>query len=311
MSQYNRVRRAIPEGASFDVWHARDGWPLRRFDWPQTGAARGSILFQTGRGDLMEKWFESLAHWHAQGWNITGFDWRGQGGSGRVLPDPLTGHIDDFKIWTRDLSDFWADWSASAPGPHIAIGHSMGGHLVLRTVLEGTIKPDKIILSAPMLGFETKMLPVSWVALAVRLVGAIAPHRPAWKSNERPSAPNVRRRSYLTHDDSRYEDELWWREQQPDHVLGPPSLGWLSAAYQSTIWTSAGKKLENLNIPTFFFGTDGDQLVSPEAIRAFAARVPGAKLFMFDEAVAHEILRETDLVRDQALAHIDAFLEGG
>ena len=308
MSPFNNVRREKPADAVFDSWSAHDGWLLRRFHWPQLGEAKGSILFQTGRGDLIEKWFEALAHWHAQGWNVTAFDWRGQGGSGRVLPDPLTGHIDDFGIWTRDLADFWAGWAAAAPGPHIAIGHSMGGHLVLRAALEGTIKPDKMVLSAPMLGFETQMLPVGLVALAVKAVAAIAPHRPAWKSNERPSAPNIRRRSYLTHDDSRYEDELWWREQQPDHVLGPPSLGWLSAAYQSTLWTAAGERLEGLNIPTFFFGTDGDQLVSPAAIRAFAARVPGAELFMDHTTVAHEIVREVDVVRDAALARIDTFL---
>jgi lysophospholipase len=308
MSNFGNVRRAIPEGAFFDTWAAKDGWPIRRFNWPQKDHARGSILFQTGRGDMIEKWFECLAHWHSQGWSITGFDWRGQGGSGRVIDDPRTGHIDDFQIWTMDLADFWAEWVASSPGPHIAMGHSMGGHLVLRTVLEGTIEPDKLILSAPMLGFETKLLPVSWVAQAVRLVGSIAPHRPAWKSNERPAAPNVRRRSFLTHDDSRYEDELWWREQQPDHVLGPPSLGWLAAAYKSTLWTAAGERLESLNIPTFLVGTDGDQLVSPAAIRAFAARIPNAELLMFDASVAHELLREVDAVRDKAIAAIDQFL---
>ncbi len=302
-------RRAIPDGALFSHRAARDGWMLRAFDWPPTGKARGSILFQTGRGDMIEKWFETLAHWHTQGWHITGFDWRGQGGSGRLLADPTTGHIDDFGTWTADLAGFWADWKARMPGPHVAIGHSMGGHLILRGLMEGGIDPDAVLLSAPMLGFETKPLPVSWVAAAVRLVAAIAPERKAWHSNERPSAPNIRRRSFLTHDDARYEDELWWREQRPELVLGPPSLRWLAAAYQSTLWIAARQRLERISIPVQLIGTDGDQLVSPSAIRDFAARIPGSRLKMFDASVAHEIFREVDSVRMEALAVIDQFLD--
>ncbi len=295
---------------------AKDGWPLRVFDWPQTaadeghasGKARGSILFQTGRGDMIEKWFETLAHWHAQGWAITGFDWRGQGGSGRLLADPTTGHIQDFAIWTADLAEFWSGWKARATGLHVVIGHSMGGQLVLRSLMEGSIDPDGLILSSPMLGFETKALPVSLVAAAVRLAAAIAPERKAWPSNERPSAPDVRRRSFLTHDDTRYEDELWWREENPALVLGPPSLRWLAAAYQSTLWTAAGNRLEKIATPVQIIGTEGDQLVSVQAIRDFAARIAGARLKMFGANVAHEILREVDHVRIEALAVIDAFL---
>ena len=309
--------RAVPVGASFSIHSAKDGWPIRVFDWPQPETTpgklavtpRGSILFQTGRGDMIEKWFETLVHWHAQGWAITGFDWRGQGGSGRLIADPTTGHIDDFRTWTADLAEFWARWKTQTPAPHVVIGHSMGGHLVLRSVMEGGIDPDALLLSAPMLGFETKALPVRWVAAAVRLVAALAPERKAWSSNERPSKPDVRRRSFLTHDDKRYEDELWWRGQHPELVLGPPSLRWLAAAYQSTLWTAAGKRLEAIRTPVLLIGTDGDQLVSPQAIRRVAARIPKAQLKMFGAGVAHEILREVDSVRAEALSEIDAYLE--
>ena len=77
-------RRAIPAAARITRWTARDGWTLRRFDWPAKGRARGRMLFQGGRGDIFEKYLEAFAHWQAQGWSITSFDWRGQGGSGRL-----------------------------------------------------------------------------------------------------------------------------------------------------------------------------------------------------------------------------------
>jgi lysophospholipase len=270
-------RRAVPQGASFAMRPAADGWPLRVFEWPQIAEnTRGSMIFQPGRGDCVEKYFETLCHWHAQGWSITGFDWRGQSGSGRLLDDPHIGHIDSFATWTRDLGDFWQHWSQSAVGPKVIVGHSMGGHLVLRGLMEKLIDPDAMVLSAPMLGFETKMLPLSWVAGAVALLARIMPTRLAWANNERPSRPGVKRRSYLTHDTVRYEDELWWRDKKPDLVLGPPSLQWLAAAYASTGWTAAACRLEKIQTPILIVGTDGDKLVSPSVMRRFAKRIPGA-----------------------------------
>ena len=55
-------RRAIPAGATVGRWCAPDSWALRRFDWPAEGRPRGSILFQAGRGDVFEKYLETLAH---------------------------------------------------------------------------------------------------------------------------------------------------------------------------------------------------------------------------------------------------------
>jgi lysophospholipase len=55
-------------------------------------------------------------------------------------------------------------------------------------------------------------------------------------------------------------------------------------------------------------GTERDRLVSPAAIRSAAAGLPNSELFMFTDA-AHEILRESDPVRLEALARIDAFLD--
>jgi lysophospholipase len=301
-------RRRVPPGASFQMIPASDGWPLRRFDWLPPGPARGSILFQTGRGDMIEKYFEACAHWHAAGWSITAFDWRGQGGSGRFIADPHVGHVEDFGIWTADLAAFWRDWKEESAGPHVIMGHSMGGHLVLRALLEGGIDPDAAILSAPMLGFETGLLPVRWVARFVKMLATYWPERRAWPQNERPSLPGEGRQKFLTHDRPRYDDESWWRAQKPELVLGPPSLGWLAAAYASTLWTEGEGRLEQLNTRLLIVGTEGDKLVSPAAIHRIASRIKGVRLKMWGKEASHEILREVDPVRDAVLSEIDDFL---
>jgi lysophospholipase len=257
---------------------------------------------------MIEKYLESGSQWRAAGWTVTAFDWRGQGGSGRFLDNRRVGHIEDFGLWTADLAAFVADWKEANPGPHIVMGHSMGGHLVLRTLLEHTIRVDAAVLLSPMLGFETAFVPVPWIAALVAGLARLAPERLAWGSNERPSLPGTSRQKFLTHDVGRYEDELWWQSQKPDLVLGPPSLKWLAEAYRSTLWTAEPGRLEGLDLPMLIIGTDGDRLVSPAAIHRFAARIPGAELKMFDASVAHEVLREIDPVRDEAHRVIDDFL---
>ena len=66
--------------------------------------------------------------------------------------------------------------------------------------------------------------------------------------------------------------------------------------------------IHGVAIPVFVIGTDRDRLVDPLAIRRTAALLPDADLHMYSDA-AHELLREDDAVRVDALARIDAFLD--
>jgi len=305
MADFSSFRRAYPPGSVVVMEPAAGGWPLRVFRW-EAVAPVGSILFQGGRGDIIEKYLESFAHWHAQGWSIAAFDWRGQGGSGRFTANPLTGHVSDFSLWIDDLAIFARDWLKTSPGPHVAIGHSMGGHLILRALAEKRIAPNGAVLVAPMLGFETGVLPLGFAAWLVRVAARFAPEQRAWKTNERPGATKIARQSFLTGDIDRYADEIWWKGEKPELALGPPSLKWLEQAYSSCLTLEA--RLKDVTTPMLILGTHGDKLVSPRAIERFAASLRHARLKMFDAKVAHEILRERDGVRDQALAEIDDFL---
>ena len=44
-------------------------------------SAAAACSSSNGRGDFIEKYLETYAHFQAAGWNVTAFDWRGQGGS--------------------------------------------------------------------------------------------------------------------------------------------------------------------------------------------------------------------------------------
>lgn len=298
-------RRAIPAAARITQWHAPDGWALRRFDWP--GAGRGRILWQGGRGDIFEKYLELFAHWHAAGWSVTSLDWRGQGGSGRLAATPNVGHIADFADYIADLRAFWAAWAAEAPGARVLMGHSMGGHLVLRGVTEGAATPDALVLSAPMLGLKGPL----GARMSERLAHSIAatgnPARAAWRRNEKPGTM-MSRQQLLTYDPDRYEDELWWQAAKPELVLGPPSWRWVAQAFTSTRLLRQDARLGALALPVLLIVPLHDELVDARAALAVAKRLPDARLLTFGKEAAHEILREADPARARAVAEIDAFL---
>jgi lysophospholipase len=306
MKSPSTYRRALPADARIARWRAPDGWELRWFDWPAEGA-RGSILFQGGRGDVFEKYLETFAYWHDRGWNVSSLDWRGQGGSGRLSPDAHVGHVEDFAQYIADFRGFWGEWQAARPGPHVLMGHSMGGHLVLRAMVEGVAVPDAAVLVAPMLGLHSP-LGARWGERLAKVVGRLGnPARAAWKGNERP-ATMTPREALLTHDHGRYEDELWWQREKPELVLGPPSWRWLIRAFESTRAVRDDSRLEMMRVPTLLIVADADKLVSPPAALHIASLLPEAEIVRFGPESAHEVLREADDVRDRALGAIDAFL---
>jgi lysophospholipase len=304
--------RAIPPTAVETLWPAPDGHMIRRIDWRHATDAgvRGSILFTPGRGDCYEKHLKVLNGWFEEGWNVSSLDWRGQGMSGRFGADAVTGHVEDFTGWLTDLAAFWHDWRGETAGPHVCIGHSMGGHLALRAVAERLIDPAALVLVAPMLGLNPGWIPARVLRPVSRVVTAMGDRRrPAWKVSELPMSLAAARMLLLTHDETCYADESWWYQQRPDLVTGPPSWGWIAAAIASIRELERRGVLEHVTTPVLILGTSADRLVSWRAIRRAAARLPNAQLVAFGPESRHEILRESPEVRTRALGEIARFLE--
>jgi lysophospholipase len=300
-------RRSVPAEAKLSTWSAFDGWRLRRIDWaqPKGATARGSLLFAGGRGDFIEKYLDIQHHWFALGWNVTAFDWRGQGGSRAGVEGAAA---DSFDAMVEDLAGLVADWRSTFAGPHAAVGHSMGGHLLLRGLAEQDLGMDAAVLVAPMLAINSAPVPPLAAMATANLMNAIGlGTHPAWHQATTPAPAGSLRQSILTGCTERYEDELWWWKREPGYNLGAPTWAWLRAAYESGARLT-GERLAEVETPILLVGTDTDRLVSPGAIRRAAIDLPHAELLMFPKS-GHEILRERDEIRLAALARIDSFLD--
>lgn len=290
-------------------WTAPDGWVHRRYDRarePGT-ARRGRLLFQTGRADMIEKYGDAIDQFRALGWDVTAFDWRGQGGSGRLTPDG-TGHIDRLDQLGEDLAAFYTEWVRPGEGPHVVLGHSMGGFATLSALASGGIAPDAAVLVAPMLALRSPVGQWAGARFARWQVGRSDPMRPAWRRLETPGAATARQKR-LTHDLTRFADQQAFREAQPELCLGSPSWHWVAEAFRATAALRDNPALSRIETPVLMLVALADRLVDARAAARVAHRLPQGELVAFGRGCAHEILREADPIRANAFAAITAFLD--
>jgi len=306
MTEEGFDRRCLPATAMIGQWTARDGARLRTIAFAPDGPARGAILFASGRGDFAEKYLESLVHWRRHGWHVTAFDWRGQGGSGRGVAGPQIGHVDDFGQWVDDLAALIDDWRVQTPGPHVAIGHSMGGHLLMRCLAEHQPPLDGAVLCSPMFGIGG--LP-RWIicTLAMAMVKLGRGRQLALGQKLPKDLPHDRRAANLTGSTQRYADERWWVENHPELALGGASWGWLAAACRSFRRLGDRRLIARVRLPVLIVAAERDHVVQTSATIGLARSLPDHALVLLPGA--HELLREADGPRLAAWAAIDEFLE--
>lgn len=288
------------------VWtRAEDGLRLRVALTPVAGA-RGTVLVFPGRTEVVEKYGRLAARLAAQGWASASIDWRGQGLSDRLLDDPLIGHVGRFADYQRDVAAFVAVVNATLPGPHLLIGHSMGGAIGLRAVLEG-LAVQAAVFSAPMWG-------IAMPALQAPINHALTFVLDSLGRGDR-RAPTTPKRGYLL--ESPFEgnnltnDPGHWaymRDQvqaEPRYALAGPSVHWVREAVAECRWllTQPPRALPMLT----GFGT-AESIVSKIAIRQRMAHWPGGDLLEIPGA-RHELMMERDDLRSlfetQMLAHFD------
>ena len=96
----------IPAQAAAGMFKARDGTQLR-YALFGVRCLMGTVVVLPGRNECIEKYFETITDLSERGFCVAMFDWRGQGGSDRLIRDPRRGHVDSFGSYVQDLEQFF------------------------------------------------------------------------------------------------------------------------------------------------------------------------------------------------------------
>jgi len=306
------AKNPVPSGAATGTFKGHNKISLRFARWEATrGPPRGTVCLFHGRGEFIEKYFEVVADLRRRGFAVATMDWRGQGGSERLLANPRKGHVRSFADFDQDLAHFMKEIVLpDCQPPFIAMAHSMGGHILLRNAILSGSWFSRMVLSAPMIAIAPKRLglPAPIPRLYAEVMGGLglgnlyAPRGTDDALELEPFEGNP-----LTSDRERYARNSMIVQAAPNLGLGSPTMAWLRAALRSIASMTAPDYPLQVKVPLLLFAAGMDTFVSTTHIEEFGLRLKVGTHVLIPQA-RHEILQETDEVRKDFWAAFDAYL---
>lgn len=299
-----------PAGARAYWQKTEDDLRIRLAHYPGPESARGTVLLFPGRTEYVEKYGRVASEFGDLGYHTLTIDWRGQGLADRMHRDPRAGHVNLFQDYQFDVTAMLeAAEELGLPRPFYLLGHSMGGCIGLRALIEG-LPVTAAAFTGPMWG--------------IRMAAALRPAAWAlgWGSSQmgigHVYAPSTGPESYVA--TVAFENNLLTRDRDgwnymqrqvhdmPELQLGGPSLRWLHQALNECLTLA---RLPAPKMPAIAFVGSDERIVDVPRIAARMAAWPGGQL----ETIAggrHEVLMEDPVTRGRILTRmVDVFASAG
>ncbi len=261
-----------------------DGQVLRLRSWPLAQSER-AILLVHGLGEHSGRYRHVAAWFRARGYDVRSYDQRGHGLSpGRR---GAVRHDDDL---LSDLAEVYAGYAAGRPRPPLLLGHSMGGLVAARTVLDGRITPPALLLSSPAL----RSWEAPWLRKLARVLAVSLPGLPLRTGLSL---------DYLSHDPAVIEA----------YRTDPLCSGTITPRLADFIFRAGAACIADaptLKLPTLLLVAGADKLVDPSGSSDFSAAAAGTGQLTTRHfaALYHELMNEAEPGRSQVMKQIGDWL---
>src|SRR5258705_10879383 len=221
----------VPEDVVSGTIKTPDGAELRFARWAPPAGRKGTVCVFTGRGEQIEKYFETVRDLRDRGFAVAMVDWRGQGHSSRRLRDPRKGYVRDFSDFEVDVETFVQQVVLpDCPPPFFALAHSMGGAVMLRIAHAGKRWFDRMVLSAPMIDLpgRASSFPSRALLRTMRLLGQGGRYVPGGSDGLTGTQSFIN--NPFTSDPVRYARNAAILEEDPTLGIGSPTVAWADNA---------------------------------------------------------------------------------
>ncbi|MEY8830675.1 alpha/beta hydrolase [Sedimentitalea sp. XS_ASV28] len=293
----------VPEGGRAYWLKTSDGIRIRVGVWRPEGRTRGTVLMLPGRTEYVEKYGDTAGELGRRGYATLVIDWRGQGLADRLLDDTRLGHVNIFTDYQKDLAAAMKLARAiELPTPFHLIGHSMGGGIGLRAVMEG-LPVQSCAFTGPMWGIYMSPMvkPFGWALSHVAPMVGMGTRLPPSTRHEGYVTANAFDGNALTTEPSMYrmmQDQL---AAHPELGIGGPTLVWLR---ESLMECRTLAQRPSPDLPCITFLGSGEQIIDCEDVRQRMDRWPNGRLEIVQGA-RHEVLMETPEIRADVFDQLD------
>ncbi len=301
----------LPENGLIDHIAMDDGIRLRTGFFPAKGKATATILLVSGHREFLEKYTEFIEDFQKRGFDVYGYDHRGQGGSDRMLKNPIKSHNPDFGRIVVDMHQIVEKVIKPARPDHplYLIAHSMGTQFAIRYLHDHPGIFEKAVLLSPFSNFNiggklfTFLTKAS--ALLANFLGFSKFFAPG-QAHDRNMIDHRDAFEALTHDHARYDWSQKALESKPHLFIGGVTFGWLKGVMKSMKIIQSAGYVEDIKTPILALLAEEENVVDNDMTLRLLDKMPNAS-YEIIKGARHETYREIDEIRDQVIAKIEEF----
>jgi lysophospholipase len=283
-----------------------DGVPIRYRVFPNS-QEKGALVIFTGRSEFVPKYAETIYDLRQAGYSIYIMDHRGQGTSGRMLPDTQKGYVKKYRDYLSDMDTFVSQVVNAKPHQSVYLmAHSMGSAIATEYAMEHPDAFKAMVLVSPMYEVvsspytETEALIISTLASFFGNGSGYTPGRGdnEWKGDFKSNDVTFSQARYLLPQSMLAADTAM--------ALGGPTYLWGKEAIE--LDRKIRSHAEELTTPSLIFQAGVDKIVITSAQNDVCSRAVDCKLILMPEGM-HELLMEKDATRSVVLSDALDFLE--
>jgi lysophospholipase len=268
----------------------------------------GAVIIIHGKSESFIKYAELIYDLQELGLSCYLMDERGFGFSERILDDdPQKVYVERFDDYIDDLKTFVDTIVQAKPHARIFIlAHSLGGCIAARYLEKYPADITAAVLSSPMLQIDTGSFPPAVAYGVAALSTALGKGTDyAIGQGQRETEPTFYSNT-TTHSFARWSK--WEKDlipSNPEIKSGGATYGWIKRSMEAG--AAARKKAAVVETPVLLLQAEEDWFVQPEGQDSFCKNADDcSKVYLFGSR--HEILMETDHIRNIALENIKSFL---
>lgn len=254
-----------------------------------------TVVITHGFNEFKERYLELIYYFLQSGIEVFVYDLHGHGESRKDLSSSLI-NVNNYQVYVDDLHQFMHQVvlkERAQEAPLVLFGHSMGGAIVSKYLMDYPQMATGLILNAPMFSVITEKVPLSLThafTLGADVIGKDQSYFYPMTAYDpdlhydftMKSGANIRE-NYYQHTKLRtYQTPTWGG-----------SYRWLRQSIELSHAVSKHQELRSLDLPTLLWRAENDHLVNKKGIQQATNYLPQARTICVPEG-RHNLFLESD-----------------